>query len=254
MKTKTLFLFLIIFSLNGLFANEKYEETLETVDELISFTHTDLSAEYTIVTKEPSGSITKTKSAMFRRDSKEQFTILILEPTIDKGKGYLKDQNILWLYDPANNGFTTTSTKNRFQNTSIYVSDFSPINYAENYKVDSAIKQKLGKFDCTVFELTTTNNSVTYDKTKIWVSEDNLIRKIEDYSLSGQIMRTIAIPTYQKVSSKWLPQSMVIQDHLIYQIINNKKVYQRTTVTIENPVAKKLPDLVYTKEYLERAR
>ncbi len=253
MKKLTMYMCVCVLAISSLFANE-YDELLKKVDNLISFAHTDLSAEYTIVTKEPSGAISQTKAAMFRRDKKEQFTILVLEPAINKGKGYLKDQGILWLYDPADNSFTTTSTKNRFQNTSIYVSDFSPINYSKNYTVDKAQKQQLGKFNCTVLDLTATNNSVTYDKTKIWVSEDNLIRKIEDYSLSGQIMRTIAIPTYQKVLGKWIPKTMVIEDHLMYQTINNKKVYQRTIVTIENPAAKDLPNIIYTKEYLQQAR
>ncbi len=250
---KVTILLVCVLSMCSLFAND-YSDLLQKIDDNISYTHTDLSAEYTIVTKTPTGSMSKMKAAMFRRDAEEQFSILILEPAVEKGKGYLKDQELLWLYDPKDNGFTTTSTKNRFQNSSIFVSDFSPINYAKNYKVDKASTAKLGKFNCNVLELSATNNSVTYEKTKIWVSEDNLIRKIEDYSLSGQIMRSIAIPTYQRVGEKWLPQTMVVQDHLVYQKIDGKNAYQRTTVTIENPAAENLPDLVYTKEFLERAQ
>ncbi len=227
---------------------------LEDIDKLVSFEGTDLSAEYTIANKEPGGGVNKTVAAMFRRDLDEIFTILVLEPSIDKGKGYLKDQEVLWLYDPADRSFTSTSAKNKFQNSGLRLSDFNPINYSENYTIDSQYKEQLGKFDCTVLELSALNNSVTYEKTKIWVSDDNLVRKIEDYSLSGQLMRSTAIPTYQKIQDKWIAKNMVIQDHMLYKVINNKKEYDRTTITIENPSLSKLPDIIYTKEYLQRSR
>jgi hypothetical protein len=65
-------------------------------------------------------------------------------------------------------------------------------------------------------------------------------------------MRTIAIPSYQKIGNRWLPASMVIIDHLQSKKIGDKVEYERTTVTISKPSLKALPDTVYTKEYLER--
>ena len=88
----------------------------------------------------------------------------------------------------------------------------------------------------------------------MWVSGDNLIRKREDYSLSGQLLRTIAIPSYQKVEAKWVPVSMTILDHLMKRTVNQKTVFERTVVTISKPSLKPLPDDVYTKEYLQRVR
>ncbi len=228
------------------------QNILQKVDALVSFSDTDVSAEYTIVSREPGGAVSKTVAAMFRRDEKELFTVLVLEPAVEKGKGYLKDQEVLWLYDPQDKSFTSTSTKNTFQNSSIRLSDFNPVSYYKNYTIDSQYNEILGKFNCTVLELSAKNNSVTYEKTKIWVSEDNLVRKIEDYSLSGQLMRSTAIPTYQKIEDRWIAKNIVIQDHLLYKVINNKREYARTTITIDKPSLAKLPDIVYTKEYLQR--
>ncbi|MFI3257368.1 MAG: outer membrane lipoprotein-sorting protein [Spirochaetales bacterium] len=252
---KTIFLIFYICLHFSLFTQNIQSNTLlQQIDDLISFNHADLSAEYTIVTQEPGGSISKTVAAVFRRDAKQQLMAIILEPSQDKGQGYLKDQGVLWLYDPDDNTFTSTSSKNKFRNTGLRISDLEVPNYAKNYEIVGQSQQQLGKFNCTVLELSATNNSVTYAKTKIWVSEDNLIRKTEDYSLSGQLLRTTAIPTYQKVDSKWLPQTIVIQDHLIFKVINNQTVYERTSITIQNPSASTLPDTVYTKEYLQRVR
>ncbi len=251
MKKIIISICILSLSVSAIFAQNS---RLSEIDALVSFFDTDLSAEYTIVSKEPGGAGSKTVAAMFRRDSENVFSILVLEPSSEKGKGYLKEQEVLWLYDPEDKSFTSTSAKNRFQNSTIRLSDFNPIQYEKNYRIDSQYEEKLGKFDCTVFELTAKNTSVTYEKTKIWVSDDNLVRKIEDYSLSGQLMRTTAIPTYQKIEDRWIAKTLVIQDNLMYKVINNKREYARTTITIANPSLEELPNIVYTKEYLQRAR
>ena len=234
------------------YAETDYVQMLKNVDELVSFKGTDLSAEYTVVKRDPDGSASTTVAAMFRRDSEEKFLVLVLQPVADKGKGYLKQGNNLWLYDPIGKGFTFTSAKERFQNSSFRVSDFTGSNYAENYKINSVKQEKLGKFNCTVFDLDATTKSVSFPKVKIWVSEDNLVRKLEDYSLSGQLMRTSAFPSYQKVGERWVPAKIIIQDHLVFRKVGDKIEYERTAVDIKNPSLNKQPDSLYTKEYLER--
>ena len=233
-------------------AETDYVKMLKEVDDLVTFKGTDLSAEYTIVKRDPDGSSSTTVAAMFRRDSEEKFLVLVLQPVSDKGKGYLKQGNNLWLYDPIGKGFTFTSAKERFQNSSFRVSDFTGSNYAGNYKISSIKLEKLGKFNCTVFDLEAVTKSVSFPKVKIWVSEDNLVRKLEDYSLSGQLMRTSAFPSYQKVSNRWVPAKIIIQDHLVFRKVGDKTEYERTTVDIKNPSLNKQPDSLYTKEYLER--
>ncbi len=233
-------------------AETDYVKMLKEVDDLVTFKGTDLSAEYTIVKRDPDGSSSTTVAAMFRRDSEEKFLVLVLQPVSDKGKGYLKQGNNLWLYDPIGKGFTFTSAKERFQNSSFRVSDFTGSNYAGNYKISSIKQEKLGKFNCTVFDLEAVTKSVSFPKVKIWVSEDNLVRKLEDYSLSGQLMRTSAFPSYQKVDKRWVPAKIIIQDHLVFRKVGSKTEYERTTVDIKNPSLNKQPDSLYTKEYLER--
>jgi outer membrane lipoprotein-sorting protein len=226
-------------------------ELLRKVDALVSFQDTDLSAEYLIEKRDPGGAVSTTRAAMFRRDRTDQFLILILEPAIDKGKGYLKQGETLWLYDPVGKTFTFTSAKDRFQNSSARNSDFNRSAYAVDYKPLSTKRERLGKFDCTVFDLEATNNRGSFPKVRLWVSDDNLVRKIEDSGLSGQLMRTTAVPTYQKIGDRWLPLTMVIQDNLRSKKIGGKTEYERTTITISQPSLKALPDSVYTKEYLE---
>ena len=247
-----LFCFIIVF-VSAADSVSEYESVLKEIDKNTTFKDSDLSAEYTITTRKPGGSTSTTVAAMFRRDRTGEFLILIIEPEVDKGKGYLKKGDNLWLYDPVGRSFTFTSAKERFQNSSARNSDFNRSNFSEDYKVVSGKKTKLGKFICNLIELESVTSSVSFPKMKIWVSEgDNLARKIEDYSLSGQLMRTTAIPSYQKVGKKWVPLSLVIVDHLNSRNIGGKTEYERTYVKINKPSLSDIPDTVYTKEYLER--
>lgn len=231
---------------------QTYDKLLKEVDALVSFVDTDLSAEYLIETRDPRGSASATRATMFRRDRTSQYLILVLEPEIDKGKGYLKQGETLWLYDPVGKTFNFTSAKDRFENSGARNSDFSRSSYSDDYRAVSASKQKLGAYSCDVIELEAKNDGVSFPKVKIWVSDDKLVRKIEDYSLSGRLMRTTAIAAYQKIGERRLPAKMVILDHLKYRTVDGKTDFERTTVTITKPSLAPLPDIVYTKEYLQK--
>ncbi|HOT60376.1 MAG TPA: outer membrane lipoprotein-sorting protein, partial [Spirochaetales bacterium] len=76
--------------------------------------------------------------------------------------------------------------------------------------------------------------------------------KVEDYSLSGQLLRTTAVPSYQKIGNRWVPASIIILDHLKSKNVQGKVEYEKTTITITQPSLEKLPDYVYSKEYLEK--
>jgi outer membrane lipoprotein-sorting protein len=130
-----------------------YKTMLKRVDDALSIMDTDVSAEYVIQKRDPGGAISTTKSTVFRRDAKNQFLVLILEPVIDKGKGYLKIGDNLWLYDPVGKTFTFTSAKERFQNSSFRNSDFEPSRLARDYQPLSAERVKLGAYECTLLEL-----------------------------------------------------------------------------------------------------
>jgi len=230
------------------------DPVLAKIDAQVTFTKTDFSAKYTIVKDSPGEGQSVTVAAMFRRDKADRFLILILEPDADKGKGYLKIDNNLWLWDPVARRYTVTSARDRFQNSSARNADFTKSNQAGDYEVVSTTSAKLGKFDTRVLELKATSDSVTFPLRRIWVTADNLIRKMEDYSLSRQLLRTTSIPSYLQVGSQFVPESMLIVDELRGKNVNGKFVKERTQVSISEPSQKAQPDLLFTQAYLEKAR
>jgi outer membrane lipoprotein-sorting protein len=226
-------------------------ELLQKADSLASYMDSDFSAEYTIVQDKPGQSRSTTVAGIFRRDSSEMYIIIIMQPVINKGQGYLKQGETLWVYDPESRKFNTTSSSDRFQNTNARNSDFTRSTLAEDYKIISGTDEVLGRFRCRVLNLEATSTEVTYPKMKIWISEDGLVRKTEDYSLSGQLLRTSAIPDYHQIGNRFVPKAIVFVDALLGATVAGKFVNERTQITINKPSFSRLADSVFSKTFLE---
>jgi outer membrane lipoprotein-sorting protein len=225
---------------------------LERVDRLVSYEERDFSARYTVTQQRPGQGNSVTKMLMFRRDSEDTYTIIIEEPPQDRGKGYLKIGSNLWLYDPADRRFTATSAEDRFQNTNARNSDFTKSTLSEDYRIVDHSQAELGQYQTDVYELEATTDDVTFPQMKIWIDQNNLVRKFEDYSASGRHMRTTAIPSYKQLGEQYVPVHIVIQDELRGRQVDGQFKHERTVITVSNASFQELPDMVFTRSYLER--
>jgi hypothetical protein len=102
-----------------------------------------------------------------------------------------------------------------------------------------------------LLSLKAVTNEVTYPVMKVWISEDGLLRKSEDYSLSGQLLRTSAIPDYYQIGGRFIPKQILFVDALRGAVINGKFVNERTQITIDKPSLKKVADSTFSKTFLE---
>jgi outer membrane lipoprotein-sorting protein len=226
-------------------------ELLRRADSLASYLDSDFSAEYTIVQERPGQSRSTTVAGIFRKDVQETYVIVIMEPSISRGQGYLKQGNTLWFYDPGSRRFNSTSSKDRFQNTNARNSDFTRSTLAQDYRVVTGADAVLGRFNCRVLTLEAVTNEVSYPRMKIWISDDGLVRKSEDYSLSGQLLRTSAIPDYYRVGSHYVPKQILFVDALRGALINGTFVNERTQITITKPSFNRIDASVFSKTFLE---
>lgn len=228
------------------------KQLLTKADKNTSFAGTDYKADYTVVTEKPGSGKSVTKAVMYRRDASSMFTILVKEPAADKGKGYIQMDGTIWFYDPRDKQFTFTNSKSKFQNSAINNSDLIPQTLSADYEIKNYSDVKLGKFDCVLFELSASSKNVDYPMVKVWISKDDgLIRKKEDYSLSGQLLRTTAIPSYQKVGERFVPGGMLVVDNLRGTKIDGKMQYEKTQVSIANVTFQKVPNTVYSKQFVQ---
>jgi outer membrane lipoprotein-sorting protein len=250
MIPRRLAVFWMLFAAASLWALSD-EEILKRADSLASYYNTDFSAEYTIVQDRPGQARSTTVAGIFRRDSSETYVIVIMQPAISRGQGYLKQGKTLWFYDPESRRFNSTSSKDRFQNSNARNSDFTRSTLASDYRIISGEDAALGRFKCRVLNLEALSNEVTYSKMKIWISEDGLVRKTEDYSLSGQLLRTSAFPDYHRVGDRYVPKQILFVEALQGAVINGAFVNEKTQITITKPSFDKVADSVYSKAFLE---
>lgn len=229
-------------------------ERLRRADAAWSYLDSDFSAEYHIVQDVPGRGRSTTVAAVFRRDRQDIYTIVILEPEADRGQGYLKQGDTLWIYDPVGARFNVTSSRERFQNTNARNSDFTQSTLAEDYRIVRVTPTQLGRHAAYLYDLESDRDGVTFPIMRAWITDDGRILKTEDFSRSGQLMRTTAIPDYQQVAGRLIPQRIFIIDALEGAMIDGRFVNERTIITVTRPSFQPVPNSVFSKSFLERIR
>lgn len=250
---RSIFLVVTFFLLSlGLGAEGSQDPILKKVDDHTNFPDRDFSGEYTVTQKKPGEGSTITKAVVFRRDRTAQYLVLLVEPVEDRGKGYLMLEGGIWLYDPRDRRFTFTSSQDAFRNTNARNSDFALSNLAGQYHITSSSKEKLGIFDCDRFELEATTKDAPFPRKTIWVSTgDSALRMSKEYSLSGQLLRTVAYQ-YQRYQGRDVPAKVVIVDELKKKLVAGQAQKETTVIEVVKPSFESLPTELFTKEYLER--
>jgi len=228
------------------------QELLARVDASISYLNTDFSAEYVVVQDRPGQARTTTVAGVFRRDSAGQYTIVIMQPAISSGQGYIKEGNTLRFYDPQSRRFEVTRSASRFLNNSnARNSDFTRSTLAQDFRVLSGANEPLGRFSCRVLTLEAVTSEVEYPRMKVWICENNLLRKSEEYSLSGQLMRTTYVADYYSINGRFvIKQALYVDTHRGARI-NGVFVNESTQITINRPSFDTITEPVFSPVWLE---
>ena len=245
-RNTIIFFVILLMTGFGLLAQEPdVNEILRRIDEFDSFGDNDFSAEYTIVTDSPGEERSIFKTRMFRRDSEDKFLLLILDPVLRRGEGYLQVGDVAWSYDPESREFAIYNLSESFQDSESRTSDFADSSLQEDYEVKSYEEGTLGKYETYILDLEATTDTVAYPSVRYWVRKDNyLLLKAEDYSLSGRLVRTSYFPSYARSGDYYVPTKMLFVDNL--------NPGEQTEVSIRNIRFEDIPDTVFTRAYLEQ--
>ncbi len=226
-------------------SRQEAQNLLVELDELGNFPGKDYSALFTIVSEKPGEKQSVSQVRIFRRDEKKQFTILIMLPEVNKGQGYLREEDNVWFYDPTGRKFSHSSIKENLQNSEAKNSDFTASSLVEDYTIEKITEGMIGKFPVWILSLKAKSNEVSYEKVLIYVRKDRpMTLKREDFSVNGRLMRTTLFPKYIELEGKLLPSQILIVDEI------NKG--EKSQITMAEQSIEKLPDKVFTKAFLEQ--
>jgi len=221
-----------------------FKALLKAVDANGDFGKRDYSAVFTIVTQKPQEKDTVMQIKLFRRDERDQVVWIILKPDAQKGQGFLKVEDNIWMYDPESGKYSHSTMKEQIQNSKAKSSDLKRASYAEDYDIAAWEEGMLGKYPVYVLSLKAKNNEVSYPTLKLSVRTDKpLVLKEEDYSLSDRLMRTVLYPPkYIEVAGRTVYSQILIQDEL------NKG--EKSQLTISDVSVANLPDATFSKAFL----
>ncbi|OHD27745.1 MAG: hypothetical protein A2Y38_11915 [Spirochaetes bacterium GWB1_59_5] len=218
---------------------------LSTLDAQSDFTGKDFAAVYTIVSQKPGEKDTVSQVRMFRRDAKKQFAMLVVLPEVNKGQGYLREDDNVWFYDPTSRKFSFSSIKENIQNSEAKNSDLTRKSILDDYEVVGSKEGTVGKIAVWIIDLKARTNEVSYDRSVLYIRKDKtMLLKQEDYSVSGRLMRTMLFPKYVELEGRLMPSQILIIDEL--------NLGERSQLTLTEQSLAILPDKVFTKAFLEQ--
>lgn len=225
--------------------NPDFDRILSDIDDLANFGDADFSAVYTIISERPGEEREVTQARLFRRDLNDQFLILILQPEVQRGQGYLQVDENVWFYDPESRKFERTTIRENIQNSDAQNADLDQSSFGADYDVDTWEEGTLGSFSVYLVDLTAKTSDVAYDRVRLWIrTDESIVLKEEDFSVNGRLMRTVLYPRYERVGSKVIPKQVLIIDEL--------NEGERTQLTMSEATTSTIPDSVFSKAYLER--
>ena len=188
---------------------------------------------------------------VYRRDENDKLMMLFIKPKAEAGKGYLRIDKNLFMYDPATGKWDRRTERERIGGTDSRRADYDESRLAEEYKPVYVKEGKLGKFKVHELKLTAKKDAdVAYPVMRMWVDQatGNSL-KTQEFALSGKLMRTSYNPKWEKMFSPskgadvYFPREIRIYDEI--------EKGNRTTIVIQKVDLSSLPANIFTKAWLE---
>ena len=188
---------------------------------------------------------------VYRRDEDDKQMFLFTKPKAEQGKGYLRIDKNLWLYDPSVGRWERRTERERIGGTDTRRGDLDEPNWVEEFDATFEGDEKLGAFDVHRILMTSKPGvDVAYPKVRLWVDQKTLnVLKQQDLALSGRISRTSYYPRWRKIYSEskkadvWFPEEMRIFDEI--------EKGSSTLILIKEVDLRPLEANLFTKAWLE---
>lgn len=187
----------------------------------------------------------------YRRSEGQRLLMLFTRPKAEAGKGYLRIEKNLWLYDPSTGKWERRTERERIGGSDSRRGDFDESRLAEEFDVKWEADEKLGAYATHRLLLTAKEGvDVAYPTVRLWLdaATGNLLKR-QDLALSGRLMRTALYPRWKKVWSAskkgevWYPEQIYLYDEI--------EKANSTMVIIKQVDLRALDANMFTKAWLE---
>ncbi len=187
----------------------------------------------------------------FRRTEGQRLLILFTNPKSEAGKGYLRIEKNLWMYDPPTGRWERRTERERIGGTDTRRGDLDESRLGDEYMARWETDEKLGKFETHKLLLDVKEGvDVAFPRVRLWidVATGNVLKR-QDMALSGRLMRTSYYPRWKKVHSEskggdvWYPEEMRFFDEV--------EKGNSTLILVRQVDLRSLSPNMFTKAWLE---
>jgi len=229
---------------------DQVKKILQTIDDR-QRNSGDYKALIYIETKEKGRDDVVLEAVVYRRDEADNLMILLLNPKSERGKGYLRVDKNLWMYDPATGNWDRRTERERIAGTDSRRADFDESRLAEEFTAQYVGEEKLGKFSVHRIKLTEKPDAdVPFPVVEIWVdtATSNVLKR-QEFGASGRLMRTSYTPKWKNVYSEskkgevWYPSEIRVYDEV--------EKDNSTVVLLKAVDLRPLEANIFTKAWLE---
>jgi len=187
----------------------------------------------------------------YRRDADDKLMMLFLKPKTEAGKGYLRIDKNLFMYDPTTGKWDRRTERERIAGTDSNRADYDESRLAEEFEPTYVGEEKLGKYAVHHITMKAKRDAdVAYPIMDIWVDQatGNLLKQ-QERAASKKLMRTTYYPKWDKLWSPskgadvYFPREIRIYDEV--------EKGNRTVIAIQEVDLSSLPLNIFTKAWLE---
>ncbi len=188
---------------------------------------------------------------VYRRDGDDKQMFLFTKPKAEAGKGYLRIEKNLWMYDPSTGRWERRTERERIGGTDTRRGDLDESRLSEEYDATYVGPVALGKYQAWHVSLKAKAGvDVAFPQVELWVDQatQNILKR-QELALSGKLMRTAYYPKWKKVASPskggevWYPEEMRFFDEI--------EKGNQTLVLIKEIDLRPLEANLFTKAWLE---
>ena len=205
----------------------------------------DVSDTFTLVQKKEGEADRVLRVQIFRRDAADTFTLLFQYPEREKGKGYWRSKDDLYLYLPSTREFVYRNRKDDVGGSDVRADLFGKTNTLAQYWASLAGTVKVSTWDCDIVRLDAKQLDVSYPVQKWYLRRtDGLPVKVENFSAGETLLRTSYYLDYKKVAAnKFLFTKLLAVDAL--------EKGQKTFLTNDAISTDRIADYTFSKAFLE---
>jgi outer membrane lipoprotein-sorting protein len=220
-------------------------DIISAMEKRLNLEGADVTSMFTLVQRKQGEADRVIKIKVYRRDLAAKFTLLFQYPDSEKGKGYYRDGDNLYLYLPSTREFVYRNRKDDVGSTDVRTDLFGKLDLLRQYRAAYDGSEMVAKFDCHVIKLNATALDVSFPVQKWFIRKsDTLPVKVENFSASGTLLRTFFYIDYKVVKpGKYLFTKLMA--------VNNLEKNQRTLLSNDEISGERIADYVFSQAFLE---